>query len=376
MKKRWIPFIFLAGLLMAGPAFAEDRTIEATGEGVDLSSARREAQRSAIEQAVGVYVDSKTVTDKYEVIEDKIRTHAQAFLKTFEELGEPTRTAEGTYIVRIKAVVSDDVASLIKDDLTAVGIQLQQVEYPEIMAFLDAESTRGMPEFQDPEHVYLTEWAVDAINSTLGKRGFDYVTRSDIEELRASDRKIFEAKGGKDSAIRAIANHFKADYYLKFKIHKENGDKVAVSLNLFDASTGAGKGSETGYSQSLRAEPSITRAITQATAEALERPNGVIAQLLNTIKRQVARGNELVLVFDNIRDDDQLDEIHDALEAIAKRVKLNHSTGEHAEFTLYTDTAGSDFPRALRKALKNKVTLDGKVVSRGNRINLFVSQEK
>lgn len=372
--KRMLTMAVMALGILAAPALAETRTVQATGEGVDVSAARRDAQRSAIEQAVGVFVDAKTLVENFQTVEDKIRTHAQAFIKSFKELGEPQRTSDGTWIVRIEATVTDETANTIKDDLSAMQITLQNAEYPKIMVYYDAEAYKDMAEFQDPKHVYLTKWAVDNINSVFGKKGFDYVLPEEIERLRQSDREILQAKGGNESVIREIANRLKAEYYVKFKIHKENGQKVVISINMFEAASGIGKGSETGYSLPLRQEPSITKAIQKSVQDALDKPNGVVAQLLNSLKVQAARGKEFILVFDNIKNDDMLDEIFDALEGMSKKVKLAHSSGDHAEFSVYSDEDASGFQRSVRKALKNVVKLDGKNVVRGNRINLYITK--
>lgn len=77
----------------------------AEGVGVDVESARRDAYRNAVRQAVGAYVDSETIVENDELITDKIVVLSPAFVERIEPVpsGE---SREGDLIrVRVKAYV-------------------------------------------------------------------------------------------------------------------------------------------------------------------------------------------------------------------------------------------------------------------------------
>jgi len=77
----------------------------AEGTGGDASEALREARRAAVRQAVGVYVDSETLTSRDDVVADRIITYSDAFVARYEELSRTT--ADGLVTVRISADIQD-----------------------------------------------------------------------------------------------------------------------------------------------------------------------------------------------------------------------------------------------------------------------------
>jgi hypothetical protein len=370
----------LAFSLLSLPAWAGTQIIEASGEGESVAAAKRQAQREAIEQAVGVFVTSTTKVENFQTVEDRIKTHAEGFIKSFQLIGEPRQTGNGTYVVRLRAEVSDETASILKNDLTAMGVLMEQVDHPKVLVYYDQEAFKDMPEFQDPGHLYLTTWAVDKLNGELMKHGFDYVSSKEVDEAKRDDRTLLDVKGGRDSAAKAIANKLKAQIYVKFRIHKENGDKVAISVEAVNPTTGTGLGSESGYSESLSRNPSITQAVQTAAAHAFNGVAGrsassLLTQMMDGLKRQVARGTEYVMVFEGVADDDQVDALEDALKGLAERVRLIHVADDQAEFNIFTKQDHNDVRSALRKALKAaKITYQDTLNFRGNRLVVMLKK--
>jgi hypothetical protein len=73
----------------------------AEGSGATASDAITDALRNAVRQAVGVYVDSETLTDKDDVVSDKVLTVSDAFVVRYEELARST--ADGLVTVKVSA---------------------------------------------------------------------------------------------------------------------------------------------------------------------------------------------------------------------------------------------------------------------------------
>jgi hypothetical protein len=105
----------------AGDATAESEstlhTQIAEGTGSDASEALREALRAAVRQAVGVYVDSETLTSRDDVVSDRIITYSDAFVARYEELSRAT--ADGLVTVRISA---DIQARKLTEELRKVKV--------------------------------------------------------------------------------------------------------------------------------------------------------------------------------------------------------------------------------------------------------------
>ena len=72
----------------AAPA-ANIKEITVTGMGETLEAAEKQALAAAIRQAVGAYMDSKTIVENEEIIQDRILSVSNAFVEKYEVVGEP-----------------------------------------------------------------------------------------------------------------------------------------------------------------------------------------------------------------------------------------------------------------------------------------------
>jgi len=100
----------------------ETKLISATGIGESPNSALKNALSNAIQTAVGAMVDSKTVTENEEIIQDRILTVSDGFVKEYKTTKEVSKNENGSYEVEIDAVVQlSQVASALKAANIAVG---------------------------------------------------------------------------------------------------------------------------------------------------------------------------------------------------------------------------------------------------------------
>jgi hypothetical protein len=123
----------------------ETRTV--TSEGVaaiqggaqDMArdAALEDAQKRAVEQAIGILIDSQTQVENYQLISDKILSQTKGYIKRYNIAGE---TVEGNLLrVRINAEVS---LGRLTDDLSGIGILLGQMHKPRTMIMI-AEQNIG-----------------------------------------------------------------------------------------------------------------------------------------------------------------------------------------------------------------------------------------
>ncbi len=101
----------------------------AEGTGTDATEALREALRAAVRQAVGVYVDSETLTAKDDVVTDRIITYSDAFVARYEELSRST--VDGLVTVRISA---DIQARKLTEELRKVKVGTVDVVGQDLVA--------------------------------------------------------------------------------------------------------------------------------------------------------------------------------------------------------------------------------------------------
>src|SRR3990172_6898125 len=138
--------LFFCIALSTVSSFAkEKKTVAAEGVAAIQGNARdiardaavEDAQKRAVEQAIGILIDSQTQVENYQVISDKILSQTKGYIKRYSIAGEVN---EGTLLrVRINAEVS---LGKLTDDLSGIGILLGQMHKPRTMIMI-AEQNIG-----------------------------------------------------------------------------------------------------------------------------------------------------------------------------------------------------------------------------------------
>ena len=75
-------------------------------KGLMIDDLRRDARRMAIEKAVGTFVESSSLVENYQLIEDKVYTHSSGFIKRIIKESSPWLGKDGFMHMLIKAEVS------------------------------------------------------------------------------------------------------------------------------------------------------------------------------------------------------------------------------------------------------------------------------
>jgi len=96
------------------PVVAFAKTVTVTGYGGSVQTAEKDALRRAIETAVGVKVDSKTLTENYVLVKDRVFTSSEGYIAGFEVLSQTQEN--GMYIVKIRADVREELFNNIVTD--------------------------------------------------------------------------------------------------------------------------------------------------------------------------------------------------------------------------------------------------------------------
>jgi hypothetical protein len=98
--------------LFANSALAAEETIEVTGVAAvvnnDVAAARDkaidDAKRKAVEQVAGAQISSQSMTENFQLVEERIYARASGFVRRYEIKSE-FKDPDGTYHVKIKAAV-------------------------------------------------------------------------------------------------------------------------------------------------------------------------------------------------------------------------------------------------------------------------------
>jgi hypothetical protein len=116
-------------------AGADTKEVTATGQAAVVAGntlgakdkATEDALRNAVQQACGVFVDSSTLVEKSQLVDDKILTHAKGYVSKFDVVASDV--SKGVATVTVKAVVG---TNQLEADLASIGLTLQRKGMPRL----------------------------------------------------------------------------------------------------------------------------------------------------------------------------------------------------------------------------------------------------
>jgi len=132
---------------------ASTKEITVTGIGTTLESAEKQALASAIRQAVGAYMDSKTIVENEEVIQDRILSVSNAFVDKYEVVGQPKKSSDGLVEITILARVNTNqvVQALKENNLISGEVAGQNLWAEASTKVMNAQDAVAMLEAKIPE---------------------------------------------------------------------------------------------------------------------------------------------------------------------------------------------------------------------------------
>jgi len=229
-KVLWSILVSLIIIISAGaPAMSQMersgvREVIATGEslidGNNVPDARRrsidEALRKAVEQGLGVFINSESLVKNYQVIEDKIFANTEGYVKRYDVLSE--NQLGNRYRTSIKALVSLDS---IKKDLVAMALLRQQMHYPRLMILI------GTRQGQVDEAARSARVQLEKL---FAEKHFDLVDPVTSEKLHNDTKMLLEVT--KETVIAAkIGLEHHAEVVLTGIVDSERGGKTNTGFD-------------------------------------------------------------------------------------------------------------------------------------------------
>lgn len=203
-----LSFAGLVALAVACPGVASaipEKVVVATGEAAvrgtgpeALQLAKDEAinraQRRAIEQGVGTIVDSETMVENFQLLEDKVLSQVKGYITGFKVIKDNSGEG-GVYSVTIEATVA--LAALEKD-VKALNIIRAKKNNPRIMVVMREY-------FEDPvfgaDFAKGGEVAQSAIEKEFLRLDFPLVDRGQMGEINERDEKAAYNDANKAAAL-------------------------------------------------------------------------------------------------------------------------------------------------------------------------------
>jgi len=376
-------------LALGVPHAGQAAEVEATGTAAivngNVASARNQAlvnaQRNAVEQGVGLVLDSKTVAENFQIIKDQILTSSQGFVTKYLVVSEAATADRQSYQVKIKAEVAQN---LLEDRLSALRILNKKMGNKRIMVVYHSDNANALPRNHG-----ATTAALGALNDELNKSGFRVFNQAQTEKVYQQIEKGARVDRPVDDLI-AMALDNQADILVKFEdIAGQRGPQggqfsaafATVRVSTFDTSTGRQiADSQVEGKQLLRAdagpydwEKGLADASVKAARDAAAETIGRIADYY---KQVGDTGFAYLLIFRGYSDDEK-DVILDYLEHTEgfKQLSELKNAPDYLEVELFTGEEGSRLRRLVRQGLADKGIKLQTQSSTGNRI-LFQNPAK
>jgi hypothetical protein len=316
-------------VFLASGVSAQSSTVTATGVGAiianDVGKARddalRDAQRNAVEQAVGTFISSESMVENYVLLSDKIYSHSQGFVERYDLLSE-RKVDQYTYEITISATVK---AGEIKSSLQAIGLLIEQKGKPRTMVII-AEENLGERWWGYITHDLNTaETTVMEIMSDMGFPFKDQQTA--IRNL--SKQTAMAIYDGDIAAAVAFAHDYGADVIIIGKaISKEAdvsmalGGMISIQSDVTLRAVRADNADIIGVAQAhgrtvhIDARSGGVEAITQAATEAT---NTLVDKIIKTWQADITSGM-LVTITARVPDFNALTDLKSAIQATVRNV--------------------------------------------------------
>lgn len=213
--------IFIFALMIFSTCFA--KTAQVTGHGSTRTGAIHNAMRTAIEQELGAFIDSKTLVKNQQVISDEINANSDGFISGYEIISEGVEN--GIFFVTIRAEVN---SSAVKTHLMS---RLQKKSLIDI----NADSPRISVLAYDSAGNEYAE-VENEILSALQRQGF---TRTvDLNQInRAVKNRMVSAENDPDLR-KTLANNFHIDYLVLCEVKISGKHGANLSSRLISVNSG------------------------------------------------------------------------------------------------------------------------------------------
>lgn len=236
MKKVVILLVFVFFAISILPVYAQYKvrakglaTIQKNFIDIARSKALDEAQRNAVEKAVGVMVTSSTNVENFQVKMDRILSESKGYISTYKIISEK-RTGDN-YEVEIEAEISQ---GKLRDKMTAINLIMVRKAKPRVMlVFTGMTSKDSVAEAAMAK--YFIAQGFRLVDARTVKRNKDYERLQDVAE-----QKTISGIAHRYGAEIIIVNTVEANSN-PFQINdlEMNHNKVVISGKIINGDTGS-----------------------------------------------------------------------------------------------------------------------------------------
>ncbi len=299
-----------------------------------------DAQRKAVEQAVGTMVAAETVVENYETLSDRVYSKTRGYIQNYEVISEAP--AGNLYQVTIKATVA---TGNLQNDINALGLLMAKKNMPRVMIMV-AEQNIGQEYF-----TYWWSWAAGETNvmagqadmvvtenilmQKLNEKGFNVVDHSaKAKSIKMST--TYKVNNLNNDAVKTIGNLYDAEVVIYGKsLAKLAGSVMGtsmkssqadISLRVVNTDNGQVIASATNHGAAVH--PNVTTAGMEAIKQATEGiADDLITQIIARWSKDVSGGSLIHLTVSGVSSYNFLVKLKGAISKKIRGVKNVHHRG-------------------------------------------------
>lgn len=275
--------------------------IDGRGEDSALDRALDDAQRKAVEQAVGSIIQGSTTVENNRLITSQIYEKTTGYISGYKVLN--TAKSGSMYYAKIEASVGVD---MIQDNLQAMGILMDRMNLPMIVVLVT------------DEYGYLSDSFNVELEKKMSEKGFRFVDSRTLESVMEREKikygdilgsksmDIIDKIGVGTGAEVAIIGNASAAYFttLQGTAMKSYRSDVAVrAVNIADATTIAQATHQTGGIGGSEKDASSIALIKSADSVSQD----LIKQITDKWQNIVQSGTEYTLLIAGLSFSDAID---------------------------------------------------------------------
>ena len=335
-------------------------TIYSGNSGSARNQALKNALRQAVEQGVGVFIDSNTLTQNYELVKDEIFSTSEGYVSNYEVLSEGSASDGTVFEVALSVEVEE---GRIKDKLSALRILHQKMGNKRLMIIYHSTDPHAVP--RDNGAVQST---MGVVLDQMTAKGFRMFNESVMKEVYRAIEQEAIVDRPVDSLI-ALALDQRAEILVQMEMiggkrDKRGGSfyaaKATVRLGVYEASSGrqiadvAKEGKELSASKPGAYDwyRMLSKAGKRAGAEAARQ---IIDRITGYYQQTGEVGNAYLMVFRNYNYETE-DLILDYLENTPGFQQLSElkNTRGYLEIELFSSQKKSRLRRKIIRDLKEQ----------------------
>lgn len=341
-RLRSLVIIALSLSFAVSPAFGqeESRTVSAEGVAVIQGDARdiardaaiQDAQQRAVEQAIGILIDSQTQVENFQVISDNILSQTKGYIKRYNVTGE---FPEGNLL---RVTITAEVAlGKLSGDLSAIGILLGQVNKPRTMVLI-AEQNIGkevIAWWLGAVHGQSTDMAVTetVLMDVFNEKGFEMIDHA----VAAGNIKVtgaYKVENLSAAQARTLGNQADAEVVIVGKAVSRLAGNVGSLLSAQADVTARAVRTDNGQVLASVASHGAAVHVSEVTAgnEALKKAAAdaaeqLIAKILATYAKEVGGTRSISLTVSGFRSKTEFVRFKDVLRNQVRGIKNLHERG-------------------------------------------------